>query len=169
LAFTPPEERRNDVVVIPNSAIAKMRSKPQRRSKRYRGTLTVTVDARNETGIQMEILKQAAMTCPGEEAPAGTVAPRAEVAIGSTYEISYSNLFVYSAGRCAIAVITAIYKRARPATARERPRMRGSRDGLSSFPSFFSLSMSCSKYPHPPTPSSAGAADPIEKAECARK
>jgi hypothetical protein len=33
-------------------------------TKRYNGTLSVTVDSRNETEVTMELLKQAAMTCP---------------------------------------------------------------------------------------------------------
>src|SRR5260221_10336548 len=75
----------NDVVVIPNSAIAKMRIQNHSAgSKRYSGSLTVTVDARNEPEFTIEILKQAATTCPAIlERPPCTVAPQSLGAIGS--------------------------------------------------------------------------------------
>ena len=75
----------NDVVVIPNSAIAKMRIQNHSAgSKRYSGSLTVAVDARNEPEFTMEILKQTGMTCPAilEHPHARSPQPRLR-AIGS--------------------------------------------------------------------------------------
>jgi small-conductance mechanosensitive channel/CRP-like cAMP-binding protein len=131
----------NDVVVIPNSAIAKMRIQNHSAgSERYSGTLTVTVDARNEPEFTMEVLKQAAMTCPAIlEHPACTVAPTELKGDRITYEISYSTSLFTSAGDARSQLITQIYKRARPATAQQvRPESMAARDrdGLSSIPLF---------------------------------
>ena len=129
----------NDVVVIPNSAIAKMRIQNHSAgSKRYSGTLTVTVDARNEPEFTMEILKQAAMTCPAIlKHPPCTVAPTELKGDRITYEISYSTFLFTSAGDARSQLITQIYKRARPATAqRECQEWVAARDGLSSIPLF---------------------------------
>jgi small-conductance mechanosensitive channel len=85
-------------------------------SKRYSGTLTVTVDARNEPEFTMEILKQAAMTCPAIlEHPPSTVAPTELKGDRITYEISYSTSLFTSAGDARSQLIRQIYKRARPA------------------------------------------------------
>ncbi|MGA8482347.1 MAG: mechanosensitive ion channel family protein [Chthoniobacterales bacterium] len=107
----------NDVVVIPNSAIAKMRIQNHSAgSKRYSGTLTVTVDARNEPEFTMEILKQAAMTCPAIlEHPPCTVAPTELKGDRITYEISYSTSLFASAGDARSQLITQLHKRGRPA------------------------------------------------------
>src|SRR5260221_5097785 len=126
----------NDVVVIPNSAIAKMRIQNHSAgSKRYSGTLTVTVDGRNEPEFTMEILKQTAMTCPAIlEYPPCTVAPTELTGDRITYEISYSTSLFASAGDARSQLITQIYKRARPATALQvSPESMAApdRDGLS--------------------------------------
>ena len=56
----------NDIVVIPNSAIAKMRIQNHTSgSERHSGSFTVVVDSANEPEMTLELLKQAAMTCPG--------------------------------------------------------------------------------------------------------
>jgi small-conductance mechanosensitive channel len=129
----------NDVVVIPNSAIAKMRIQNHSAgSKRYSGTLTITVDARNDPEFTMEILKQAAMTCPAIlEHPPCTVAPTELKGDRITYEVCYSTSLFTSAGDARSQLITQIYKRARPATAeKEYPESMAARDGLSSIPLF---------------------------------
>jgi small-conductance mechanosensitive channel len=112
----------NDVVVIPNSAIAKMRIQNHTAgSKRYSGSLTVTVDARNDPDFTMEILKQAAMTCPAVlEHPPCTVAPTELKGDRITYEICFSASLFTVAGDARSQLIAQLYKRARPvATQRE--------------------------------------------------
>jgi small-conductance mechanosensitive channel len=119
----------NDVVVIPNSAIAKMRIQNHSAgSKRYSGTLTVIVDNRNEPELTMEIIKQAAMTCPAVlDHPSCTVAPTALTGDRTTYEICFSTSLFTGAGEARSQLITQLYKRARPAAS----------DALSSSPLFF--------------------------------
>lgn len=112
----------NDVVVIPNSAIAKMRIQNHTAgSKRYTGSLTVTVDARNDPDFTTEILKQAAMTCPAIlEHPPCTVAPTELKGDRITYEICFSASLFTVAGDARSQLIAQLYKRARPvATQRE--------------------------------------------------
>jgi small-conductance mechanosensitive channel len=129
----------NDVVVIPNSAIAKMRIQNHSTgSKRYSGSLTVTVDTRNEPEFTMEILKQAAMTCPAVlEHPPCTVASIELKGDRITYEICYSTSLFTSAGDARSQLIAQLYKRARPATT---PRLSAAwmapRDALISSPIF---------------------------------
>jgi small-conductance mechanosensitive channel len=54
----------NDLVVVPNSAMAKMRIQNHSGgSRRYNGSLTIAIDSRNEPELALETLKQAAMTC----------------------------------------------------------------------------------------------------------
>ncbi|HZC36891.1 MAG TPA: mechanosensitive ion channel family protein [Chthoniobacterales bacterium] len=112
----------NDVVVIPNSAIAKMRIQNHTAgSKRYSASLTVTVDARNDPDFTMEILKQAAMTCPAIlEHPPCTVAPTELKGDRITYEICFSTSLFTAGGDARSQLIAQLYKRARPvATQRE--------------------------------------------------
>ena len=108
----------NDVVVIPNSAIAKMRiQNHSAESKRHVGAVNIVVDARNEPGFAIEILKQAAMTCPAVlEHPPCTIAPTDLKGDRITYEISYSTSVYSTAGSARSQLISQIYKRARPAT-----------------------------------------------------
>jgi Mechanosensitive ion channel len=55
----------NDVVIVPNSTVAKIRIlNHSAGTKRYSESLTVSVDYRNEPELTLEVLKQAAMTCP---------------------------------------------------------------------------------------------------------
>jgi small-conductance mechanosensitive channel len=55
----------NDIVIVPNRTIAKMRIQNHSAGTRhYSGSLTVVVDNRNEPKLTLDILKQAAMTCP---------------------------------------------------------------------------------------------------------
>src|SRR6202042_3083501 len=55
----------NDVVVIPNSAIAKLRIQNHSSgNRRYRGSLPVVLDSRSEPEPTLELLTQAAMVCP---------------------------------------------------------------------------------------------------------
>jgi len=107
----------NDVVVIPNSAIAKMRIQNHSAgSKRYSGSLTVAVDARNEPEFTMEILKQTAMTCPAIlEHPQCTVAPTEIKGDWITYEICFSTSLFTAAGEARSQLIAQLYKRGRPA------------------------------------------------------
>jgi small-conductance mechanosensitive channel len=54
----------NDLVIVPNSAIAKMRIQNHSGgSRRYNGNLAIAIDSRNEPELALETLKQAAMTC----------------------------------------------------------------------------------------------------------
>src|SRR6476660_3307415 len=55
----------NDVVVVPNSTMAKIRiHNHSSGTKRYSESLTVVVDSRNEPEQTLEVLRQAAMACP---------------------------------------------------------------------------------------------------------
>jgi small-conductance mechanosensitive channel/CRP-like cAMP-binding protein len=106
----------NDVVIVPNSAIAKMRIlNHSAGSRRYNASLTVLVDSRNDPELTLEILKQAALTCPSIlENPA----PSAEASeFGGeriSYDISFSTSSIALAGEARSQLITQLYKRARP-------------------------------------------------------
>jgi small-conductance mechanosensitive channel len=106
----------NDVVVIPNSSIAKMRiQNHSAESKRYRDRLDVSIDARNEPEFAIEILKQAATTCPAVlEHPACAVAPIELKGDRIKYEIGYSTSGFDAADEARSQLIRQIYKRARP-------------------------------------------------------
>ncbi|MBV8586901.1 MAG: mechanosensitive ion channel, partial [Verrucomicrobia bacterium] len=106
----------NDVVVIPNSAIAKMRIQNHSAgSKQYSGTVNLIIDARNEPDFAIEILKQAAMTCPAIlEHPPCTIAPTDLKGDQITYEIGFSTSVFSSAGNARSQLISQIYKRSRP-------------------------------------------------------
>jgi small-conductance mechanosensitive channel/CRP-like cAMP-binding protein len=110
----------NDRVVIPNSAIAKMRIQNHSAgTKRYSGTLSVTVDSRNETEVTMELLKQAAMTCPKIlRQPATTVTATDIKGDRITYDVSFNTATFNDAGEAKSQLISQIYKRARPVTAK---------------------------------------------------
>ena len=67
--------------------------------------LTVIVDSRNEPELTLEILKQAAMTCPSIlEHPAPSAAATEFKADRITYEIYFSTSFDCVGGRGAIAI-----------------------------------------------------------------
>jgi small-conductance mechanosensitive channel len=106
----------NDVVVIPNSAIAKMRiQNHSAESKRYSSSVNLIIDARNEPDFAIGILKQAAMTCPAVlEHPPCTIVPTDLKGDRITYEIGYSTSVFSSAGSARSQLISQIYKRARP-------------------------------------------------------
>jgi small-conductance mechanosensitive channel len=120
----------NDVVVIPNSAIAKMRiQNHSAESKHYSGTVILIMDARNEPDFAIEILKQAAMTCPAVlEHPPCTIAPTDLKGDRITYEIGYSTSVFSSAGSARSQLISQIYKRARPAANQNDDNASVSRD-----------------------------------------
>src|ERR1700730_301424 len=107
----------NDVVVIPNSAIAKLRIQNHSAgNRRYSGSLTVIVDSRNEPELTLEILKQVALTCPSIlEDPAPSVAATEIRGDRITYTVYFSTISIASAGEARSEFITQIYKRARPA------------------------------------------------------
>jgi small-conductance mechanosensitive channel/CRP-like cAMP-binding protein len=106
----------NDVVIIPNSAIAKMRIQNHSSgSKRHSGSLTVVVDSMNEPEMALELLKQAAMTCPCIlDFPAPSVAATAFQGDRITYEIYFNTSTFASAGDARTELITQLYKRASP-------------------------------------------------------
>jgi small-conductance mechanosensitive channel/CRP-like cAMP-binding protein len=106
----------NDRVVVPNSAIAKMRIQNHSAgTKRYSGTFSVTVDSRNEVDFTMELLKQAAMTCPRIlKQPPTTVAATDIKGDRVTYEISFNTATFNDAGEAKSQLISQLYKRARP-------------------------------------------------------
>jgi small-conductance mechanosensitive channel/CRP-like cAMP-binding protein len=111
----------NDRVVIPNSAIAKMRIQNHSAgTKRYNGTLSVTVDSRNEVDVTMELLRQAAMTCPKIlRQPPTTVSASDIKGDRVTYDVSFNTATFNDAGEAKSQLISQIYKRARPVTAKE--------------------------------------------------
>jgi len=113
----------NDIVVVPNSAIAKMRIQNHSTgSKRYSGTLNVIVDSRNAFQTTTELLKQATMACPAiMQHPGCSVIATDIKGDRVTYEISFSTELFTSAGDARSQLISQIYKRARPATA-QQPR-----------------------------------------------
>jgi small-conductance mechanosensitive channel/CRP-like cAMP-binding protein len=108
----------NDIVVVPNSAIAKMRIQNHTAgSKRYSGTLLVIVDSRNAFQTTIELLKQATMACPAIlQHPACSVVATDIKGDRITYEISFSTEMFTSSGEARSQLISQIYKRARPAT-----------------------------------------------------
>jgi small-conductance mechanosensitive channel len=107
----------NDVVVIPNSTIAKLRIQNHSAgNRRYSGSLTVIVDYRNEPELTLEILKQVALTCPSIlEHPAPSVAATEIRGDRITYTVYFSTISIASAGEARSEFITQLYKRARPA------------------------------------------------------
>jgi small-conductance mechanosensitive channel len=107
----------NDLVIVPNSAIAKMRIQNHSgRSRRYNGSLTIAIDSRNEPELALETLKQAAMTCPAIlDHPAPSVAAADFKADRITYEVGFSTASIAAAGNARSQLIAQVYKRARPA------------------------------------------------------
>ena len=106
----------NDIVVIPNSAIAKMRIQNHTSgSERHSGSFTVVVDSVNEPEMTLELLRQAAMTCPGIlENPVPSVAATVFQGDRINYEISFNASTFASAGGARTELITQLYKRATP-------------------------------------------------------
>jgi small-conductance mechanosensitive channel len=109
----------NDVVVIPNSTIAKLRIQNHSSgNRRYSGSLTVTVDYRNEPELTLEILKQVALTCPSVlEHPSPSVAATEIRGDRIAYTVYFSTTSIASAGDARSEFITQVYKRARPVAA----------------------------------------------------
>src|SRR6202043_2172157 len=109
----------NDVVIIPNSTIAKLRIQNHSAgNRRYSGSLTVIVDYRNEPELTLEILKQVALTCPSIlEHPAPSVAATEIRGDRITYTVYFSAISIASAGDARSEFITQLYKRARPVAA----------------------------------------------------
>ena len=117
----------NDLVIVPNSAIAKMRIQNHSGgSRRYNGSLTVAIDSRNEPELALETLKQAAMTCRAIlDHPAPLVAAVDFKADRIIYEVSFSTASITAAGDARSQMIGQIYKRARPSLmAQELPESR---------------------------------------------
>jgi small-conductance mechanosensitive channel len=109
----------NDVVVIPNSAIAKLRIQNHSAgNRRYSGNLTVVVDNRSEPELTLELLRQAAMTCPSIlEHPAPSAEATEVKGDRITYALNFSTSSIASAGEARSQFITQLYKRARPVVA----------------------------------------------------
>jgi small-conductance mechanosensitive channel len=127
----------NDVVIVPNSAIAKMRiQNHSAASKRYNGTLSVTVDSANQPELALEILRQAAMACPSIlEQPAPSAAAMEFKGDRICYDIYFSTSTIELAGEARSQLITQLYKRARPMAG---PRKAGGRRVASDSLFFFS-------------------------------
>jgi len=128
----------NDLVIVPNSAIAKMRIQNHSGgSRRYNGSLTIVIDSRNEPELALETLKQAAMTCPAIlDRPTPSVAAADFKADRITYEVNFSTASIAAAGDARSQLIAQLYKRARPSG---RPGVGGSaiaQDSLESRPIF---------------------------------
>jgi small-conductance mechanosensitive channel len=106
----------NDVVVIPNSAIAKLRIQNHSSgNRRYSGSLSVVVDIRNEPELTLEILKQAAMTCPSIlEHPTPSAEATELKGDRISYTLYFSTTSIALAGEARSQFITQLYKRARP-------------------------------------------------------
>ena len=111
----------NDLVIVPNSVIAKMRIQNHSGgSRRYNGSMTIAVDSRNEPELVLETLKQAAMTCASiQEHPAPSVVAVSFKADLITYEVSFSTASIAVAGDARSQLITQLYKRVRPTPARQ--------------------------------------------------
>jgi small-conductance mechanosensitive channel/CRP-like cAMP-binding protein len=107
----------NDLIIIPNSAIAKMRIQNHSGgSQRYNGTLSIVVDSANEPEMVLEILKQVAMTCPAIlDHPAPSVSVVDFKADRITYGINFSTASIAVSGDARSQLIAQLYKRARPA------------------------------------------------------
>src|SRR6201994_3562664 len=102
----------NDVVVIPNSTIAKLRIQNHSAgNRRYSGSLTVNVDYRNEPEQTLEILKQVTLTCPSVlEQPAPSVAATEIRGDRIAYTVNFSTTSIASAGEARSEFITQVYK-----------------------------------------------------------
>jgi len=123
----------NDIVIIPNSAIAKMRIQNHSAgSKRYSGSLTVTVDSRNEFEWTVKLLTQATMACGAilEHPPCSVVAIEIK-GDRLIYEVSFSTGAFAGAGEARSQLIAQLYKRARPAR-----RQQSKLESLSSLEKF---------------------------------
>ena len=107
----------NDLIIIPNNVIAKMRIQNHSGgSQRYNGTLSIVVDSANEPEMVLEILKQVAMTCPTIlEHPAPSVCVVDFKADRITYEVNFSTASIAASGEARSQFIAQLYKRARPA------------------------------------------------------
>jgi small-conductance mechanosensitive channel len=87
-------------------------------SKRHSGSLIVTVDSVHEPKMALELLKQAAMTCPSIlEFPDPSVAATAFQGDRITYEIHFNTSTFASAGDARTELIAQLYKRASRASA----------------------------------------------------
>ena len=108
----------NDIVIVPNSAIAKMRIQNHSvGSRRYSGSLNVTIDSRNEFDFSVKLLTQVAMICPAIlERPPCSVAATEIKGDRVTYQLSFSVGSFAAAGDARSQLIAQIYKRARPAS-----------------------------------------------------
>jgi small-conductance mechanosensitive channel len=106
----------NDVVIIPHSAMAKLRIQNHSAlSARYGGSLTVDIDNRNEPEYVFEIMKQAALTCSSIlEQPAPSVAATEFKGDRITYKIHFSTSSIASSGEARSQLITQLYKRGLP-------------------------------------------------------
>jgi small-conductance mechanosensitive channel len=113
----------NDRVVIPNSAIAKMRIQNHSAgTKRYNATLSVIVDSRNEVDVTMELLRQAAMSCPKIlKQPPTSVSATDIKGDRVSYDVSFNTATFNAAGEAKSQLISQIYKRARPIAAKQPP------------------------------------------------
>ena len=130
----------NDIVIVPNSSVAKLRIQNHSAgSRRYSGTLTVVVDSRNEPKLTLDILKQAAMTCPSIlEDPAPSAEATEIKGDRLTYAIYFSAASISSAGEARSQLITQLYKRARPAVVQGVSlKSKLARDSIDSCPIFF--------------------------------
>jgi len=115
------KNRANDAVIVPNSAIAKMRIQNHSAGcARYSGGLTVVVDSRNDPELTLDILRHAARACPGIlEDPAPSAAATELKGDRIAYEVSFSTLSIASAVEARSQLIAQLYKRARPVVGRE--------------------------------------------------
>jgi small-conductance mechanosensitive channel len=119
----------NDVVIVPNSAIAKMRiQNHSAASKRYDGTLSVTVDSANEPELALEILRQAAMACPSIlEQPAPLSAAIEFKGDRISYDVHFSTSTIESAGEARLHLGLGDAELVRMAQGRDRTGPRSSR------------------------------------------
>jgi small-conductance mechanosensitive channel len=149
----------NDLVVVPNSTMAKMRIQNQSGgSRRFNGSLTIAIDSRNEPELALETLKQAAMTCRAilDHPPASVVAADFKADL-ITYDVNFSTDSIAAAGDARSQLIAQIYKRARPADG--RPTAVGlvtAQDSAESRPIFLfpesellTISLCLSRWRHP--------------------
>ena len=89
-------------------------------SKRYSGSLSVTVDSRNEFEYTVKLLTQATMACRArpEHPPCSVVATEIK-GDRLTHEVSFSTAAFMTAGEARSQLIAQLYKCARPAAGQQ--------------------------------------------------
>jgi small-conductance mechanosensitive channel/CRP-like cAMP-binding protein len=106
----------NDVVIVPNSSMAKMQiQNHDTLNIPYGGKFKVIIDSRNESEFAINILKHSAMTCRAVlEQPAPSVSAVEFMSDRINYEISFSASSKAGVDVARSQIISQLQKRARP-------------------------------------------------------